>query len=103
EIAAAQAAGAGVDIAFQQGDVAQLPFPDASFDHVVCMAAFKNFSEPIGALNQIHRVLRPGGTASIYDLRKDASLQEIDEEVQGMNLSALNSVLTKWTFRVMLL
>src|SRR5215467_713544 len=102
-IAQQNAARAGVEIDFQQGDAAHMPFPDGSFDHVVCMAAFKNFSDPIGALNEIHRVLRPGGTASIYDLRKDASLQEIDEEVQGMNLSALNSVLTKWTFRVMLL
>jgi len=102
-IARQNAARAGVEIDFRQGNVAHMPFPDASFDHVVCMAAFKNFSDPIGALNEIHRVLRPGGTASIYDLRKDASLQEIDEEVRGMNLSALNSVVTKWTFRVMLL
>ena len=102
-IASENAARAGVEIDFRQGDAAQMPFPDASFDHVVCMAAFKNFSDPVGALNEIHRVLKPASTASIYDLRKDASLQEIDEEVQGMNLSALNAVLTKWTFRVMLL
>ena len=102
-IASENAARAGVEIDFRQGDAAQMPFPDASFDHVVCMAAFKNFSDPVGALNEIHRVLKPASTASIYDLRKDASLQEIDEEVQGMNLSALNAALTKWTFRVMLL
>ena len=101
-IAGENAARAGVEIDFRQGDAAHMPFPDASFDHVVCMAAFKNFSDPVGALNEIHRVLKPARTASIYDLRKDASLQEIDEEVQGMNLSALNAALTKWTFRVML-
>ena len=102
-IARENAATSGVEIDFRQGDAARMPFPDALFDHVVCMAAFKNFSDPVGALNEIHRVLKPARTASIYDLRKDASLKEIDEEVQGMNLSALNSVLTKWTFRVMLL
>jgi ubiquinone/menaquinone biosynthesis C-methylase UbiE len=67
------------------------------------MAAFKNFSDPVGALNEIYRVLKPARTASIYDLRKDASLHDFDEEVKGMNLSPLNAVLTKWTFRLLLL
>src|SRR6516225_7585675 len=103
QIAGENAARAGVEIDFRQGDAAHMPFPDASFDHVVCMAAFKNFSDPVGALNEIHRVLKHSRTASIYDLRKDASLEEIDEEVRGMNLSPLNAAFTKWTFRTLLL
>ncbi len=102
-IASDNAARAGVAIDFQHGDAARMPLPDDSFDFVVCMAAFKNFTNPVGALDEIHRVLRPGGQASIYDLRKDASLAAIDEEVRGMNLSRLNAALTRWTFRLMLL
>lgn len=102
-IAHQNAARAGVEIDFRQGDAAHMPFADASFDHVVCMAAFKNFSDPIGALNEFHRVLKPARTASIYDLRKDASLRDIDKEVQSMNLSPLNAVFTRWTFRLVLL
>lgn len=102
-IAGENAARAGVEVDFRHGDAAHMPFPDASFDHVVCMAAFKNFSDPVGALNEIHRVLKPAATASIYDLRKDASLHDIDQEVQGMNVSPLNAAFTRWTFRVLLL
>jgi ubiquinone/menaquinone biosynthesis C-methylase UbiE len=102
-IASENARQAGVSIDFRQGDAAHMPFPDESFDFVVCRAAFKNFADPVGALNEIHRVLKPGGKASIYDLRKDASLQDIDEEVRGMNLSWLNALLTRFTFRAMLL
>jgi ubiquinone/menaquinone biosynthesis C-methylase UbiE len=80
-----------------------MPFPDESFDFVVCRAAFKNFSDPVGALNEIHRVLMHGGQALIIDLRKDASLADIDDEVAGMHMSALNAKLTKWAFRNMLL
>jgi len=93
---------AGLDVDFQQGDAAHLPFPAASFDAAVCRAAFKNFSDPLGALNELHRVLRPGAVARIYDLRRDAGPGEIDAEVARMDLSAVNRWLTKWTFRNML-
>ena len=50
-----------------------------------------------------YRVLVQGGRASIIDLRKDASPAAIDDEVAGMHMSALNAMLTRWTFRAMLL
>src|SRR5713226_7378548 len=92
-IATENARKAGVSVDFRHGDAAHMPFPDESFDFVVCRAAFKNFSNPVGALDEIHRVLKPGGKASIYDLRRDASLAEIDAEVRDMGLSWLNALL----------
>ena len=61
-IARDHAARAGVEIDFQEGDAAALPFTDM-FDFIVCRAAFKNFSNPVGALREMHRVLRSGGKA----------------------------------------
>jgi ubiquinone/menaquinone biosynthesis C-methylase UbiE len=94
---------AGVAIDFRHGNASEMPFPDASFDFVVCTAAFKNFSDPVGALNEIHRVLVPGGQAAILDLRKDASPDDIATEVREMHLSAVNALVTRWTFRFVLL
>lgn len=102
-IARENARAAGVDVDFRHGNASQMPFPDASFDFVVCTAAFKNFSDPVGALDEIHRVLRPGGRGSIYDLRKDATGREIAGEVQTMNLSPFDAWLTRQTFRFVLL
>jgi len=102
-IARANAAKAGVAIDIRHGNASGMPFADASFDFVVCMAAFKNFSDPIGALNEIHRVLRPGGRAAIFDLRRDAASKEIDTEVRDMQLSAVNALLTRWIFKTTLL
>jgi ubiquinone/menaquinone biosynthesis C-methylase UbiE len=102
-IARENATNAGVAVDFRHGNASAMPFPDRAFDFVVCSAAFKNFSDPIGALNEIYRVLAPGGRASIYDLRKDASLEEITTEVRNMHLSPLNAFLTQWTFRFVLL
>ena len=76
-----------------------MPLADASFDFVVCMAAFKNFTDPVGAINEMYRVLRPGGQASIFDLRRDASLADIAAEVRDMRLSALNALITRFIFR----
>jgi ubiquinone/menaquinone biosynthesis C-methylase UbiE len=94
---------AGVNVNFQHGDVARMPFASNSFDFVVCQAAFKNFPDPVPALDEIHRVLRAGGRASIYDLRKDAPADAIDEEIRGMQLSPLNALFMRWTFRFGLL
>jgi len=102
-IARKNASDAGVDLTVEQGNASALPLPDTSFDYVVCMAAFKNFSDPVGAMNEMHRVLQPGGRASIYDLRKDASAADIASEVRGMQLSALNALVTRFIFRFGLL
>lgn len=103
QIANEEARAAGVAIDFRQGNASQLPCPDDSFDFVVCRAAFKNFADPAGALDETYRVLVPGGQAAIIDLRKEASRDEIDAEVDSMQLSRLNALWTRWTFRWFLL
>ncbi len=102
-IARDNAARAGVVVDVRHGDAACMPFDDAWFDYVVSVAAFKNFTDPVGAIDQMYRVLRPGGVASIFDLRRDAPLEEIEAEVGRMHLSSWNARVTRWTFRFMLL
>jgi ubiquinone/menaquinone biosynthesis C-methylase UbiE len=103
EIARKNAEEAEVDAEFRRGDAAHMPFEDGSFDFLLCRAAFKNFAEPVTALREMHRVLKPGGTALIIDLRRDASKESIGQEVDGMRLGAVNTLITKLTFRFMLL
>ena len=95
EIANENAAQADVRVDFRQGDVASIPFPADSFDLVVCQAAFKNFAQPGRALDELHRVLRGGGTPVIQDMSRDASGADIAHEVSGMGLSRLNAFVTK--------
>jgi ubiquinone/menaquinone biosynthesis C-methylase UbiE len=102
-IAADNARRAGVTIDFRHGDVTHMPFPAESFDFVTCTAAFKNFPDPVAALDQIQRVLRPGGHASIFDMRKDAPREAIDQEVRDMRLSPPSAFVTRWVFRLGLL
>jgi ubiquinone/menaquinone biosynthesis C-methylase UbiE len=94
---------AGVTVDARHGSASSMPFPDNSFDFAVCVAAFKNFTAPLSAINEMHRVLVPGGEAAIYDLRKDAAPEEIAAEVDKMGLSAWSTMMTRWIFRFSLL
>jgi ubiquinone/menaquinone biosynthesis C-methylase UbiE len=95
DIATRHAQQAGVTVAFRQGDAADLPFEDESFDLVVCQAAFKNFTRPVDALDQLHRVLRPGGVAVIQDMRRDAPGAAIRQGVAAMGLGPVNAAMTR--------
>jgi ubiquinone/menaquinone biosynthesis C-methylase UbiE len=101
EIATRGADEAGVEVDFRRGDVASMPFAAASFDLIYCQAAFKNFRRPVDALNEMHRVLRPGGTTIIQDMCHEATGDDIDREVAGMRLSLVNSAMTRVTLRVL--
>lgn len=100
-IASDNARQAGVTVDFQQGDVARMPFESGTFDLVVCQAAFKNFTLPHSALAEIHRVLRPGGTAVIQDMSHDATHEDIAREVEGMGLGRFSSFTTKATLEML--
>jgi ubiquinone/menaquinone biosynthesis C-methylase UbiE len=103
EIASKKAEEAGVRVDFRQGNASSMPFLDNTFDLLLCRAAFKNFAQPVRALQEMCRVLKPGGRGLIIDLRKDASMEDINHHVEGMGLGAVNKVLTKLAFRTMLL
>jgi ubiquinone/menaquinone biosynthesis C-methylase UbiE len=103
ELAHRNAAEAGVQVDFRQGNASTMPFADNSFDLLACSAAFKNFSEPHKALEEMYRVLRPGGTALVLDLRKDAKMSEISEYFRGIGLSTVERWMTLAAFRFMLL
>ena len=55
---------------FELGDVAALPFDDASFDLVVSTMSLHHWEDPETGLAEIGRVLVPGGRALIWDLQQ---------------------------------
>jgi ubiquinone/menaquinone biosynthesis C-methylase UbiE len=103
EIAMRNAEAEGVQARFDLGNAASLPVEDASVDFVVCRAAFKNFTEPVKALAEFRRVLRPGGKALLIDMRRDASMASIKQYVEGLGVSRLNRWFMKFVFRNMLI
>jgi SAM-dependent methyltransferase len=48
-------------VRWMQADAADLPFPDGTFDRVLCQAGLQYFPDRLDAVREMRRVLRPGG------------------------------------------
>src|SRR5438876_9302344 len=56
-----------VNVTFQVASVYQLPFPDGSFDAAFACAVLQHLAAPLAALEEMRRVLKPGGVIGIVD------------------------------------
>jgi len=77
EIARALATERGVtNVRFEVGNIYALPFPDASFDAAFAHTVLEHLSEPLRALKEMRRVLKPGGVVGVKDPDYGTLLQE---------------------------
>jgi ubiquinone/menaquinone biosynthesis C-methylase UbiE len=77
EKAKARCAKAGLgNVAYRFGDAENLPFEDAEFEGVVTRLAIHHFANPQRALDEMFRVLRPGGTAVVVDVVSSEAADE---------------------------
>lgn len=49
---------AGTDIV---SDICAMPVPDGAFDHVLCTEVLEHVPDPVGAIRELGRVMKPGG------------------------------------------
>jgi ubiquinone/menaquinone biosynthesis C-methylase UbiE len=66
ERARQSAAGLG-NVEFRVADAEAIPYPDETFTAVICTNSFHHYSDPLRALAEIRRVLRPRGRLVIVD------------------------------------
>ena len=100
KIARTNAQQEGVKVDFLQGNASSIQFPDMSFDFIFCSWAIKNFMEPQKVLNEMYRVLKPGGTALIIDLNHDAASQEWNRYSSSLGLKGMTALFMKLAFRI---
>ena len=78
------------NLALIRADATALPFRDGCFDGACCFAALHLFSEPFAALDEMRRVLRPGGRIAIMtSVRRrfvPSPLKPLVERASGMRV-----------------
>lgn len=78
------------NLALVRGDAAALPFADSSFDGACCFAALHLFADPFVALDEIRRVLKPGGRIALMtSVRRELTprpLKPVLERGSGMRI-----------------
>jgi ubiquinone/menaquinone biosynthesis C-methylase UbiE len=88
----------GLDnLALIRGDATRLPFVDDSFDAVCCFAALHLFEDPFAGLDEMARVLTPGGRIALMtsvqrQLAPRGPVKPLAERLSGMRVFGQDEV-----------
>ncbi len=73
----------GAPVEFHEGSGTEMPFPDTSFDLVLCQQGLQFFPDHQVGLNEIRRVLAPGGRAAV-SVWRDIEAQPFMKAMDGV-------------------
>jgi ArsR family transcriptional regulator len=89
------------NLAYKLGDIEQVPLPGRSVDLAILSQALHHARHPQHAVNEAHRILRPGGQLLVLDLNEHAfaKARELYADVWlGFRPGALHAFLKKAGF-----
>lgn len=77
------------NVRFEQADLYQLPFPDATFDAVFVCFVLEHLTAPLQALAELKRVLRPGRTITVIEGDHGSAFFHPDSVLAGKAIQCL--------------
>jgi ubiquinone/menaquinone biosynthesis C-methylase UbiE len=83
-----------VNVEFQVGSAAALPFSDGAFDMCRTERVLLLLDDPLTALQEMARVVRPGGQVVVFDL--DMSMTFIDSDNEPLTRRIEQFVANQW-------
>ena len=71
----------GFEVDLRAGSIESTPYDDGTFDVVTCHSSMSYWENPVSCFDEIHRILRPGGAAVLFEPQKDI---DVDEAIATM-------------------
>ena len=101
DVARANSPATRVPIDWRQADVCALPFPEASFEVVLCQQGLQFVPDPLVALREMRRVLVPGGRLAFTVFSEIPVYYEAlaDALAHYVSADAATSCLSRYTLR----
>ena len=87
--------------ALVQGDGARLPFAAASFDAVFIATVLGEIPDQRGCVDEVRRVLRPGGTFAVAETRRDSDfipLAALTRSVEDRGFKRVRTSGWRWQY-----
>ena len=75
------------NLEYVQGNAEALPFADASFDVVINVESCHAYGSVPNFLKEVRRVLRPGGTLVLTDMRGEPGLKLLQQQLQDSGMT----------------
>jgi len=93
-IRAARKALQDLKVDLRSGSIAAAPYEDGFFDLVTCNASMSYWEDPAECLNEIFRILKPGGEAVLFEPHRDIDIQDALERIR--QIMADKGPLRRW-------
>jgi ubiquinone/menaquinone biosynthesis C-methylase UbiE len=61
----------------RQGSIERTPYDDGFFDVVTCANSMSYWQHPLACFDEIHRILKPGGAAVLFEPQKEIDLDQV--------------------------
>jgi ubiquinone/menaquinone biosynthesis C-methylase UbiE/DNA-binding transcriptional ArsR family regulator len=90
------------NLTYKLGDIEQVPLPDKSVDLAILSQALHHASHPQTAVNEAHRILKPGGQLLVLDLKEhdyEKAHEQFGDLWLGFKESALHGFLKSAGFQ----
>ena len=89
------------NVRFVVGDLESLPLADASVDAATCVLVLHHLEDPVSALREMRRVIRPGGALLVVDMfahGRDEYRSSMGHEHLGFDEAGLGEVFSEAGF-----
>jgi demethylmenaquinone methyltransferase/2-methoxy-6-polyprenyl-1,4-benzoquinol methylase len=80
----------GKAVTFIHGDALEYPFPDASFDHIICYSVFPHFDDKPRAIARLAKKLKPGGLLSVLHSSSKERINGVHAHTHSMDIKSDN-------------